>query len=308
MSGWIIRFLRAHLRAFGEAGRYLGAAPLSSLLAVVAIGIALALPAGGRWALDNVEKLGRPLGDTHEISIFLQPDASRTDAEEVEKRLKNAPSAHWRFVGKEAALVNLQKQEGLQSLTTGLTRNPLPDAFVVRPDDVSPRALQEFAQHARTWPKVAAVQHDDAWAARYQGFLRLGKMAVALLAGVLAVALVAVTYNVIRLQMLARRPEIEVALLIGATRHWIARPFLWFGLIEGLLGAFAAIFLLVAADILLAPLVGDIARAYGSAYRLTLPERNLLLAVLAAGSALGWLGAWFSARQLGKIGPNTSGH
>lgn len=308
MSAWIIGLLRAHRRAFGEAGRYLGAAPLSSFLAVLAIGTALALPAGGRWALDNVEKLGRPIGDTHEISIFLLPEANRADLDELEKRLKNAPAARWQFVGKEEALAKLQKQESLNGLTAGLSRNPLPDAFVVRPDDVSPRALQEFAQHARTWPKVLSVQHDDAWAARYQGFLRLGGMAIGLLAGILAVALVAITYNIIRLQMLARRPEIEVALLIGATRHWVARPFLWFGLIEGLLGALAAVVLLIAADLLLSPLVTDIARAYGSAYRLELPEKNLLFAVLAAGAGLGWLGAWFSARQLGKIGPNTSGH
>ena len=304
----MIAWLRAHSRAFGEAGHYLGASPLSSLLAVLAIGISLALPAAGRWALDNIERLGRPIGDTHEISIFLSTEATRADLDELERRLKNAPASQARFVSKEDALAKLQKQEGLQGLTAGLTRNPLPDAYIVRPLDVSPKALQEFAQHARTWPKVAAVQHDDAWAARYQGFLRLGAMAITLLAGVLAVALVAVTYNVIRLQMLARRPEIEVALLIGATRHWVARPFLWFGLIEGLLGALFAIVLLVAVHFLLAPLAADIARAYGSAYRLTLPDPQLLANIVGAGGLLGWLGAWFSARQLSKIGPNTSGH
>lgn len=304
----MIAWLRSHVRAFGEAGHYLGTSPLSSFLAVVAIGISLALPAAGRWALDNIEKLGRPIGDTHEISVFLSTEASRADVDEVEKRLKNAPSSQWRFVNKEDALAKLQKQEGLQGLTAGLTRNPLPDAFIVRPNDVTPRALQEFAQHARTWPKVAAVQHDDAWAARYQGFLRLGGMAIAMLAAVLAVALVAVTYNVIRLQMLARRPEIEVALLIGATRHWVARPFLWFGLIEGLLGALFALLLLVLTHLLLAPLVSDIARAYGSPYRLSLPDTKLLGSVILSGAGLGWLGAWFSARQLSKIGPNTSGH
>lgn len=304
----MIHWLRAHLRAFGEAGRYLGAAPLSSLLAVLAIGIALALPASGRWALDNIERLARPIGDTHEISLFLTPEATRADADEIEKRLKNSPPARWQFVGKDEALARLQKQEGLQGLTAGLTRNPLPDAFIVQPDDVGPRALQEFAQHARTWPKVAAVQHDEAWAGRYQNLLRLGGMAVIMLASVLAIGLVAITYNLIRLQMLTRRPEIEVALLIGATRTWVSRPFLWFGLIEGLLGAATAILLMVLAHLLLAPLVGDIARAYGSTYRLAMPEVRLLLAVGGAGGALGWLGAALSARQLGTLGPHTSGH
>jgi cell division transport system permease protein len=88
----------------------------------------------------------------------------------------------------------------------------------------------------------------------------------------------------------------------------VARPFLWFGLIEGLLGAGIAILLLLLAQLLFAPLVSDIARAYGSLYRLSLPAPQLLTGMLLAGGGLGWLGAWLSARQLGKIGPHTSGH
>ena len=297
----MIHWLRAHGRAFGEAGRYLGSAPLSSLLAVIIIGIALALPAAGRWALDNVEQLGRPIGDTHEISIFLDSEASRAEIEAIEQRLRNAPRASWRFVGKEEALARLQKQEGLQGLTAGLTRNPLPDAFVVRPRDSAPKALQDFAQHARTWPKVAAVQHDNAWAARYQSALRLGRTLVALLGGAFAIALVAATFNTIRLQILARREEIEVALLIGATRPWVARPFLWFGLIEGFLGALVAVVVLVGTHLALAPIAAELSRSYGSEWRAAPPSLALIGGLFALGTLLGFAGAWLSTRRIGRI-------
>jgi cell division transport system permease protein len=301
----IAAWIRSHVRAFGEAGRYIGASGLSTLLAIVTIGIALALPAAGRWVLGNLDHVGQRVGDTHEVTIFMATDATRADAQDIEKRLGSVPAMAWRFVGKEDALAALQKQEGLQGLTAGLTRNPLPDAFVVRPRDNSPRALQDFAQHARTWPRVIAVQHDNAWAARYQSALRLGRSLVALLAGAFAVALVAATFNTIRLQILARREEIELALLIGATRPWIARPFLWFGLIEGFLGALVAVFLLVATHLLLAPIAGELAKSYASEWRMAPPSLSLLAIVLGGGTLLGLLGAWLSTRRIGRI-VNTS--
>jgi cell division transport system permease protein len=297
----ITAWIRSHIRAFGEAGRYIGASGVSTLLAIVTIGIALTLPAAGRWMLGNLDHVGQRLGDTHEVTVFLATDATRADAQDIEKRLGTASAMSWRFVGKEEALATLQKQEGLQGLTAGLTRNPLPDAFVVRPRDHSPRALQDFAQHARTWPKVAAVQHDNAWAARYQSALRLGRTLVTLLGVAFALALVAATYNTIRLQILARREEIEVALLIGATRPWVARPFLWFGLIEGFLGALLAVFLLAATHLLLAPIAGELAKSYASEWRMAPPALTLLGLVLGGGTLLGLLGAWLSTRRIGRI-------
>jgi cell division transport system permease protein len=293
----MMNWLRSHVRAFGQAGRYINASALSSVLAIVAIGIALALPGAGFWLLDNIERLGRSLGETHEISIFLSSEAASADTAEIEKRLKNSSALRWRYVSREEALANLQKVEGLQGLAAGLPRNPLPDAFVVTPRDTSPRAMQDFAQHARTWPKVAIVQHDSAWATRYQAMLRLGRMGTVVLASILVIGLIAVTFNTIRLQIVSRRQEIEVALLIGATRNWVARPFLWFGLIEGLLGALFALFVLLSSHFLLAPLVSDIARSYDNATRLQAPARELLLGILVVGMALGWTGSWLSTRR-----------
>ena len=297
MMGW----LRSHLRAIGNAGRLIGDSGVSTLLAIITIGVALALPAAGRWMLDNLDHVGQRLGDTHEVTLFMHSDATRNELADIEKRLDGTLGLIWRFVGKDTALANLQKQDGLQGLTAGLSRNPLPDAFVVRPRDRSPKAMQDFAQHARTWPRVAAVQHDNAWAARYQAALRLGRVLVAALAGVFGVALVAATFNTIRLQILARREEIDVALLIGATRPWVARPFIWFGLIEGLLGALVAVLILVALHFALAPLVGDLARSYATDWRLPPPSLELLGQVLAGGALLGLLGAWLSTRRITRL-------
>ena len=93
---------------------------------------------------------------------------------------------------------------------------------------------------AAAWPKVAHVQLDSEWARKLDAALRFGRTAVGILGGLLAAALVAVTFNTIRLQILTRREEIEVSKLIGATNPFIRRPFLWFGALQGVAGGLAA--------------------------------------------------------------------
>ena len=89
--------------------------------------------------------------------------------------------------------------------------------------------MEELAAVFRSWPAVAHVQLDSAWSRRLAAFLRVGKLSVMLLAGVFAGALIAVTFNTIRLQILAQAAEIEVARLVGATDAFIRRPFHYFG-------------------------------------------------------------------------------
>ena len=182
-------------------------------------------------------------------------------------------------------------------MSSGLPRNPLPDAFIITPRDSTPRAMQDLAQHARTWPMVDTVQHDAAWSGRYHALLRFSRLGLLILAGILALALVAISFNTIRLQILSRQQEIDVAILIGATHPWIARPFLWFGLIEGLLGALFAILLLFGTHFALAPLAADIARSYDSQLHLNHPSPELLLRLIATGTLLGFFGSWLSTRR-----------
>ena len=118
-----------------------------------------------------------------------------------------------------------------------LKQNPLPDAFVVTARDNRPETLERLRDEAQAWPKVAHVQLDSEWARKLDAALQARPNARWRILGVLlAAALVAVTFNTIRLQILTRRDEIEVSKLIGATNPFIRRPFLWFGALQGLAG------------------------------------------------------------------------
>ena len=299
MSTWLAQ----HLAALRDALRRLAASPLNTILSLLVIGIALTLPTAGWVVLDNLREVTRGASSVQQISIFMTLDAARRDTGEIETRLRESKAGTWRFIPKDEALKRLQTSEGMAEIIASLPKNPLPDAFVIEPADVQPASLERLAKTFAGWPKVAHVQLDSAWVKRFDVFLRIGKLVVALLAGLFAGALVAVTFNTIRLQILAQGAEIEVAKLIGATDAFIRRPFHYFAALQGALGGLLAALLVAAGGQLLAAPVAELATLYGGNFAvrgLSLGDTALLAL---AGMLLGWLGAQISVSiHLRRIG------
>ena len=290
MNAWFAQ----HRAAMASAFRRLWATPLNTLLSLLVIGIALTLPGLGYVLLDNLRDLGRTTSGVQQISLFMQFDASKKDVGDIESRLKQAATGKWRFVPKEAALKRMQTNEGMAEIVASLPRNPLPDAFIVEPTNVEPEALEILRKEIAGWPKVAHVQLDSAWVKRFDAFLKLGRLALWMLAGIFAAGLVAATFNTIRLQVMAQAAEIEVARMIGATDVFIRRPFYYFGALQGALGGLLAAALVIGALRLLAGPVGDLATLYGSTFSLRAPGVIEVVVLSSAGALLGWLGAQLS--------------
>ena len=119
----------------------------------------------------------------------------------------------------------------------------------------------------------------------------------------LAVALTAIVFNTIRLQVLTRREEIEVIKLIGATDAFIRRPFLYFGALQGLAGAAVAWLILAGAVYAANHSLGELSHVYASLFQLSFLSPTESLLALLAPAALGWLGAHLSvSRHLALIG------
>ena len=144
------------------------------------------------------------------------------------------------------------------------------------------------------WPRVAHVQLDSAWVKRFDAFLRIGKLVVTLIAGVFAAALVAATFNTIRLQIMANAAEIEVARFVGATDAFIRRPFRYFGALQGGCGGLLAAALVYAGGQLLTAPVSELAALYGGDFVLRGLSPANIGALAGVGAALGWLGAQLS--------------
>ncbi len=301
MSNWF----SLHWHAFLLAGRRLLLNPLATLFTALVIGIALSLPAGLYTLLDNLTSLGDRISGSQQISVFLDLDAQSADIAKIQNKLKkHATVRKLRFVSRADALRSLESSAGLGDVAKSLQQNPLPDAFVIEPATGEPAALDKLREEARKWPKVAHVQLDSAWAKRLAAFADLGRQAALLLAALLGFALVVVTGNTIRLQILTQREEIEVSKLIGATSAFIRRPFLYFGAIQGLTGGLAAWLVVDGGVSLLNNNVSQLAALYASDYHLHLLNIDGGLILLGFAALLGWLGAYLSVSlYLRKIEP-----
>lgn len=294
MNAWLTQNVRAARLAL----RRLVAAPINTLLSLLAIGVALALPAGGQMLLANIQHLAETSLAMPQISLFMAVDASAQATKEVEARLKNFGGVKQvQFLPREKTLARLKTGEGLRGVIEALPSNPFPDAFVVTASDDHPLALEKLATEFRQWPKVEHVQLDSAWLQRLDALLRLGHTAVTLLGALLGIGLIAITFNIIRMQVLVGRAEIEVSQLLGATDSFIRRPFLYYGALLGLGGGLVASLLVMAAALWLRGPLTELAQLYGLS--LALQPLSLRDSALLLGSAtsLGWLGAILSLHQ-----------
>jgi len=301
-----VTWLFAHIDALRDGARRLIGQPFATLLNVVVFGIALALPSGFYVGLDNLERFSRQITSKPQLSLFLTVDATTDDAERITERLRQHPTVErFRFVHRNDALDKLKRASGMSDVLAELGGNPLPHAIVVTSLSAKPETLEALRIETVTWPNVEHVQVDSDWARKLDAALRIGKLLVSLLSILLAIALAAVTFNTIRLQILTRRDEIEVSKLIGATNSFIRRPFLYFGSLQGLLGGAAAWLIVAAAVKVLNIELTDLVELFGLSPRLGNMSPQQTISLLAIAALLGWVGAWMSvSRHLWQIDPH----
>lgn len=293
MRAWFFQQKNALRSALGR----LFAQPAVALLTALAMGVAISLPAGLYLALNHLGRVAGDLPAHPEISVFLATETSPSVRQSIEARLRQQDIARARFVSRDEALTALVASQELGDIAAGLPENPLPDTWIVQPRDVSQTALTDLADTLAKLPGVAETHLDNAWAERLAALLAIGHAVVWMLAALFAIALSAIAGNAIRAHVLARRDEIQVSRLIGATDRHIRRPFLYLGALQGLLGGLAAMSVLALAGWMLQAPVMHLATLYGSSFRLAPPGLPEVAALLGLPAAFGWLGAWISVAR-----------
>ncbi|MFY9328766.1 MAG: permease-like cell division protein FtsX [Georgfuchsia sp.] len=294
MTAW----LRQHLDALRLALRRLVAAPMNTLLSLLAIGVALALPVGGLMIFSNAQQLVKGTSTLPQISVFMTLDADRAAANKIAEKLEQTTGiASVRFLGREATMEQMRKSEGLADVIEALPRNPFPDAFVITPENTAAGEMEQLAAELRKLPQVEHVQIDSAWIRRLNAMLRVARVGLGVLSLLLSIGLMAITFNTIRLQVLTLRNEIEVSRLLGATDTYISRPFFYFGTLQGMLGGAVAWSIVAAATLALRSPVAELAVLYGLDITLAMPNPSVSACLLIAAAGLGWLGTSLSLSQ-----------
>lgn len=273
-------FLTLHSYAARRALIALWHKPVVALLNLIMLGLAISLPLVMYLAVSSLAEWTGRLTSQPQLTLFMANQATRADLNVVAHSLKQNPRiAHASFMPKDTALQQLIIRNNLTNLSGGLQDNPLPDAFIVTPSEQSPKQLEQLQTTLAGLPLVESVQFDAAWAKRLYSLIELGHQLTWVLACALILALVLTTHNTIRLQVLARHDEIEVAKLMGATNGFIRRPFIYFALWQGLFAVVAG--LLLASWFISAanPSIRQLAQLYNEYAALQFPNALEVLAL-----------------------------
>ena len=291
MRTWLI----SHGHACGRAVRRLASQPTVTLLSVLVIGIAITLPLGLYVAFANVSAAASRVNTEPNVNVYLALSASEAEARELERKLRSMDKVQRvTYISRERALDEMKRVANLSELLASLETNPLPHAFSIRPKTNDPAALDALRKEIAPLPKVESIAMDFEWAQKLKRFATFAERIVLLIGLLLAAAVVFVTGNTIRLQILTQKDEIEVSQLIGATRRFIRRPFLYFGAIQGLLAGLVAVFAVITFIWWAGAEVSALTTSYGSDFALQVPTLQQSLGVILLSALLGWLGAFMS--------------
>jgi len=291
-----------HLWSMSISLRRLGARPLGTLLTVAVMGVALALPLTFYLLLGNVQRMGDALGRNQSISAFMKPGQNAAMAETAASALRGRPEVADIVVRTpKDGLAELAEVQGFSGALQSLDANPLPYVLSVQPKPgLSAEDVSRLVESMKATPGgVDMVQDTGAWRQRLDALVGVGGRAVALLALLLGIAALLVVGNTIRVDIQSRSAEIGVLLLIGASRPFVRRPYLYAGIWLGFLAGVLAVVLAVVLELAMAGPVGRLAAAYDGSVSFGGLPAWLLLSVPFASAVLGWLGARLvSARQI----------
>lgn len=291
MKTWLI----SHCQACGRAVRRLLSQPTVTLLSVLVIGIAITLPLGLYVTFANVTAAASRVNTEPNVNVYLALNVSEPETRELERKLKSLDQVERvTFISRETALGEMKRVANLAELLASLETNPLPHAFSIRPKTSDPETLAALKKAIAALPKVDLTTMDFEWAQKLKHFATFAERIVLLLGMLLAAAVVFVTGNTIRLQILTQKDEIEVSQLIGATRRFIRRPFLYFGIFQGLLAGLVAVFAVMIFIWWAGAEVRALTASYGSDFSLQAPTMQQSVSVILLAGLLGWLGAFLS--------------
>ena len=300
-------YLLRHLQVFFYSLGVLSRSPFATLMTTAVIGIALALPSGLHVILKNAQQLSGGWDGAAQISLFLKRAVPDDEANRLARQIQKLPEvASVSYISRGEALEEFRRLSGFGDALEALQDNPLPSVLVIRPTPVAstPAATEKLLQHLQGYPAVDVAQLDMQWVKRLYVIMEIVRRGVVVLAALLALAVLLVVGNTIRLAIQNRREEIVVMKLIGGTDAFIRRPFLYTGFWYGLFGGIIAWLLVSLSLTILSDPVERLTGLYQSQFELSGLDATTTGTLIGTSILLGLTGSWLAVgRHLRDIEP-----
>ena len=300
---YLARHMQVMLSTLGQMVR----SPMSNLMTIAVMGIALALPTGLHIILKNVQQVTAQWDGAAQISLFLKPSVTDKQADQLANVLRQRQDIKSvTSINRNEALEEFRKNSGFGEALEALEENPFPAVIVVYPTEQSDNLLtvQGMLASLKDKPEVELAQLDMQWLKRLYAIMDFGRRGIWVLAAMLSLSVLLVVGNTIRLAIQNRRDEIEIIKLIGGTDAFIRRPFLYTGFWYGLSGGILSWLLVTLSIWLLSDPVSQLATLYDSNYSLSSLDFLSSLTLLGLSICLGLAGSWLAvSRHLHAVEP-----
>jgi cell division transport system permease protein len=197
---------------------------------------------------NNLRHTAQQLSQDMAVIFFLTKNISPVDREAIVKELENSPLVqNTQFVDSEEAMAKFQKKfPDLQGIVENLKINPFPSSYEItlREKELTYEDAQPFIDKMRGMKGIEDVQFNKDWVEKMNSFSRLARAVGFFLGGILILASFFIVSNVIKLNVIARKDEIEILRFVGGTNVFIRIPFLTEGILLGVLGGLFSLLLL----------------------------------------------------------------
>lgn len=266
-------------------------------LSFLIIGIFLSLS-------NNLGYAAREISDNMVVVLFLEKDINDIAKEALEKELSASPLViKYRYINPDQATEKFEiKFPDLKSIVDNLEETPFPASFeaTLIEKDLSSNDIMDFIHRMEAHPGVEDIQYNKEWIERMQSLSRLAKAIGFFLGGILILASFFIISNVIKLNVFARRNEIEILKLVGGTNMFIRIPFLFEGIILGILGGLLSLILLFIVITFFPLYLGSSLGALGELINFRFLNFSQIMLLIGGCALIGFLGSFSSMARFLK--------
>lgn len=224
--------------------------PFVNLVTIGTITLALLIVSLFLLVFVNLENAAENWSEKVQVTIYFDKDLNPQEQSDLKGKLTAIPeTSRVNWVSRDDALKRFRARlRGQETLLEGIRSEILPSSFEIslKKNSRSSEAVDVYVAKLRAIPGIGEIQYGEEWVRRFNTFLTFMRVVGALLGSFLVLAVVFIVSNTIRLTVYARRDELEVMSLVGATRMFIKMPFLLEGLLQGVAGGLLSLVLLFA--------------------------------------------------------------
>ena len=261
---------------------------------MVTISVALFLVGAFYLVVVNMEGMLERFGQDLTVTAYLEDGLETAETEVLMQTFREVSVVEEvTLIDKDQALERFRTMTGGAALLEGIAENPLPASLEMRlrPDDRSLAGISVLEAAVVGLPGIAELRHGREWIDGYSRVASLIRVSGYAVGVVLSLATLLIVANTIQLGLYARRDELDILDLVGASRTFMRTPFLLEGTLQGMLGGLLAAGLLWLSFLILMP-----ALQYGLAFLLGQSEARFfgfaeILRLVLGGALLGLLGS-----------------